>query len=279
MLQDTINKEMTCMNNIVKRELETLNFSAILTYDRPISLRFHSTGETPLNICKQFCRDCETKGLVPKSGSPGILMSHGCTSDEFSEIIGSPLPEVKCSLPIMFLLENPGADNGNGESQECVGVTKNPPINHFYFSSGLNHWPTEPPERGNPYGDYFAFLMARFGLSDVYITNCIKCKYDKVAYGKRAYDRTADNCMVRFLEKEISIFRPRIIFCFGKQVANELLWKRIERLDRLPDVPFRKYRLHHPASVPRCKKYSDFVHENNLIIGNALAELSITAEQ
>ena len=229
------------MNDSVKQSLEQLNFSEILSYKRPIDYRCRGDE---IHTCTGFCHDCEDKGLASKCDSPEPLMSHGCTSDDFTKIIGQPLPEVRYDFPIMFLLENPGADYGNGQAKTFDGVTKNPPVNHFYFSSDLHQWPIDPQnDIRNPYGDYFAYLMAKFGLGNVYITNCIKCKYDK-----DYYNITADNCIKLFLEREIKLFQPRIIFCFGKQVANELMWKRIEKPGRLTEINFRKVRLLHPAA-------------------------------
>ena len=208
-------------------------------------------------------------------------MSHGCSSDDFVSIIGKPLPEVKCDLPIMFLLENPGGDCGNGKAVTCDGVTKNPPVNHFYFSSELDHWPTTPDEIKNPYGDYFAYLMAKFGLANVYVTNCVKCEYsgDKKDPNGR-YLKTAWNCMVRFLEKEIELFQPRLIVCFGRQVSDELLYKKIECSGKPLGVPFVKSPkpLLHPSTPfnPYHRKkwpWAKFVQENDRRLQKALDSL------
>lgn len=255
------------MNENTRQALEGLNFSSILRYEKPVKRCCRSNdGESPLHKCTGFCHDCEDKGIVPKGGSSSILMSHGCSSDDFVSIIGKPLPKVKCDLPIMFLLENPGGDYGNGEAVTCNGVIKNPPINHFYFSSGLTQWPTEIADIKIHYGDYFAYLMARFGLSNVYITNCIKCKYTD-AY----YDKTAENCIKRFLEREIRIFSPRLIVCFSKQVSDELLYKKIQDPGKL-----KKVCLLHPAADSRPKwrnNWEGIVRENDTRLAKALAEV------
>ncbi len=177
------------MDSKALQELESLNFSDILDYGRPV--KKISKSDHPFNTCKGFCHDCEDKGIAPKDKAKVVRMSHGCTSDDFARILGSQLPEAKCALPIMFLLENPGGDYDLGEDCQCDGMVKQPPNKHYYFSSGMKRWPTDVSEIGsNHYGDYFAYLMAKFGLSDVYITNCIKCKYDG-----DCYNSTADNCI------------------------------------------------------------------------------------
>ena len=253
------------MDITVKQELEHLNFSGVLNYKRPV-IRRPRDGSS-LNTCVGFCHDCEDRGWCSKDGSSDILMSHGCTSDDFAEIIGQPLPKIKYSEPIMFLLQNPGGDYDLGDVCTCDNIKKKPPTKQFYFSSDLKRWPMSMADIQNPYGDYFAYLMANFGLSNVYITNCIKCKY-----GADWYAKTADNCIARFLEKEITIFQPRKIFCFGgKEVSDELLWKRIQRPGKLPDVQFDKVVLIHPAAR---KSWEEVVQINDQKISEALATMN-----
>ena len=252
------------MDKTIKQKLEHLNFSGVLNYMRPIERRPRDGSQ--LYTCVGFCHDCEDRGLSPSEGSSDILMSHGCTSDDFVEIIEQPLPEIKYSEPIMFLLENPGGDYDLGDVRPCDNVAKKPPTKQFYFSSDLRRWPTSVADIKNPYGDYFAYLMAKFGLANVYITNCVKCKYRADWYAK-----TADNCIARFLEREIQLFRPRIIFCFGRRSSDELLWKRIQRPNKLPDVSFHKVRLLHPATR---RKWEKVVQENDRRISEALTTMS-----
>ncbi len=255
------------MDEPTKTKLERLNFSGILKYESPVRRGFRGVGGAPLNTCAGFCHDCEDWGFAPRNGSSGILMSHGCTTDDYIKVIGQSLPEVKCDLPIMFLLENPGGDYGNGESRETDGVTKNPPINHFYFSPSIHSWPTVVS--GNHYGDYFAYLMAKFGLSNVYITNCIKCKY-----GKDHYAKTANNCMARFLKHEIEIFHPKLIVCFSQKVSNELFYKHIECSNEGCDAT--KVCLIHPSadSRPRWRgNWTGIVKENDKRLDKALRNL------
>ncbi len=261
------------MDKTTQAKLEQLNFSEILKYERPINRRYRGESGTPL---KGFCHDCEDHDFAPRNGSCRILMSHGCSSADFEALIGRPLPEAKCSLPVMFLLQNPGGDYENGQSITIDDVTKNPPVNHFYFAPSLTDWPTYPC--GNHYGDYFAYLMSRFGLSNVYITNCVKCKYPDTSdptleNPDKCYTDTADNCIARFLEKEIAIFRPSIIFCFGKKASDELLWKRIQSPGKLPDVQFKKVVLLHPATR---RRWDNVVQGNDQRISKALDEFKKT---
>lgn len=236
-----------------EKQLHHLNFKQVLDYTNPPP---HKHRFVPEDVeCTGFCCDCEHKGLAQERyGSEEILMSHGCTMHDFVSTIGRPLPvdpEKMCSRPVMFLLENPGGDYGLGKGLQCKGVTKKPPVMELYFSSEKTSWPqTSWPEClediENPYGDYFAYLMARHGLSNVYITNCVKCKYSgdkKDPNGQ--YFKTAWNCMERFLKQELEIFQPALVVCFGRQVSDKLVWPVFER-NKV--CTFRKVRLLHPAA-------------------------------
>jgi uracil-DNA glycosylase len=109
----------------------------------------------------------------------------------------------------------------------------------------------------------------------------VKCKYPDTSDPKlenplKCYADTADNCIARFLEKEIAIFRPRIIFCFGKKVSDELLWKRIQQPGKLSGVQFNKVVLVHPAASdrhpPKYPSFAEVVQENDRRISKVLAK-------
>ena len=251
------------MDKAVADSLRKICFEEILTYKKPMRMQCKADA---LFECTGFCCDCEQKGLAETEGSSKVLMSHGCTSDDFAAIIGQPLPTVCCSLPIMFLLENPGADYGNGLPLTLRGVTKNPPVNHFYFSSGLKSWP-DNPNCGNHYGDYFAYLMAKFGLSNVYITNCIKCKYDGPREEEK-YRATAKNCMERFLKREIHAFNPKLIVCFGCAVSNQLVWPYLQKTGKYSGP---KLHLLHPS--PRRISWANTTARNDYDLEQALRNM------
>ena len=257
------------MEDRMARDLAVVNFSEILNYKKPVVRCYH--GDKPINQCIGFCHDCEDKRLPDKAGKV-VRMSHGCTSADFISIIGSPLPVEKCALPIMFLLENPGGDYDLGEDCMCDGIVKQPPTKQFYFSSGMGKWPNDVDEIGsNHYGDYFAYLMVKHGLSNVYITNCVKCKYEGASYW-----RTADNCMARYLTTEIDVFRPKLIVCFSTKVSDKLFYKRIECSER--GCSTTKVCLLHPSADCRPKwrgNWRGIVKENDRRLEKALRNLVV----
>lgn len=254
------------------RDLEEINFTRVLKYKMPVerkrSERNENGARKKLYSCDGFCYECEYNGWAPNPADYEVLMSHGCTSDDMAKIIGKPCPIERkpCPEPIMFLLENPGGvANDTGAERKCNGVTKYPPIKQFYFSSDLTEWPTQSSQIKNPYGDYFAYLMARHGLTNVYITNCIKCKYTGGDYGP-----TAKKCIETHLQKEIDIFKPKLIICFGVKAEN-LLWKYVLK----NEDPMRralKMRLLHPAAR---RSRIDIVGENDKRMQEALVSKNI----
>jgi hypothetical protein len=106
-------------------------------------------------------------------------MSHGCDSADFEAILG-PMPKDGPGLEqhILFLLENPGMNYGNGRKVKFGGHEKQPPVCHYYFAPSTNFWPEGLEDfGGNLYGPYFAYLTQKHHLTNVYITNLVKCKY------------------------------------------------------------------------------------------------------
>lgn len=66
--------------------------------------------------------------------------------------------------------------------------------------------------------------MFTFKLSNVYITNLVKCGLNNDEGGfkgiKSFHEDTIKQCYSRFLEKEISIVKPRIVFTMGSAVDD-----------------------------------------------------------
>src|SRR4051794_38617595 len=91
------------------QNLVDLNFNHLLRYGGEPPVR--NAYDVPLQ-CFGYCVNCDKKGV------PLDLMSHGCDTSDFEELLG-PMPveagRVASERPIMFLLERPGGDYGNGE--------------------------------------------------------------------------------------------------------------------------------------------------------------------
>jgi hypothetical protein len=206
-------------------QLVDLNFRRILNYGGQPAVAWRYNDSNRPN-CVGYCTGCEDKKLV----NPGVLdlMSHGCDSSDFETLLG-PLPtQSPVMAPVLFLLEDPGGDYGNGDVVSFRGHTKRPPNNHYFWTPSNTKWPRKVSEFGwNFYGPYFAYLMATHGLGNVYITNAVKCgvrqTVRKTTPGfKRTdpYRAVARTCLQSFLTKEVEIFQPRLVFCFGQAAHN-----------------------------------------------------------
>jgi hypothetical protein len=128
------------------------------------------------------------------------------------------LPNIETNLindtPIMFLLENPGRDYNE--------------IKYFEKSIGnrsLNYWFSKKKELQKDielqpkqmYSNTFAYIINKYQLKNVMITNTVKCKPLK-DYGERFKNfEDTKRCMNNFLKKEIELFKPKVIICFGKK--------------------------------------------------------------
>lgn len=221
------------------QELRRLNFEELLNYPSVLVPKHkYEKGEVK---CDGFCTECEKASILGNAGGRLTLMSHGCDTADFESVIGcaAPLQKPTVDLPVMFLLEDPGGDYGLGVDMQCGNVIKKPPVNEYYFSPRDKNWPVAFDDIGDHfYGNYFAYLMCRHGLANVYITNAVKCKRERVGDKYLVEER----CVDRFLKREIDAFDPAVIFCFGGNAFGVL--KR-----RLHGWQSRAVKLYHPSFI------------------------------
>jgi hypothetical protein len=236
------------------RQLAELNFHDLLDYGGQPPVHFEYR---PPICCKGYCLSCEDSGLLKQTGHRLDLMSHGCDTSDFEAVLG-PLPTDGRPIeqPILFLLENPGADNSNGEPVRFRGFAKQPPVGHYYWTPNCNGWPSTVDDfRGNFYGSYFAYLMRTHHLRNVYITNLVKCKWVANSHDAEGRSRwnpqvIVDHCAERYLGRELKILGPRIAFCFGRK-AEAGLRKLLGMVDWRCKIRY----LWHPAAIRLAQRY------------------------
>jgi uracil-DNA glycosylase family 4 len=151
-------------------------------------------------------------------------MSHGCDSQDFTSVLGPlPIEGRAVDAPILFLLEEPGGDWESGQKIRFRACLKQPPNYHYYWSPGGHIWPTSLADLGdNFYGTYFAYLMRKHGLRNVYITNVVKCRWVAAADdARRDKSPIVEHCTQRFLAREVTILKPRLVLCFGNDALAE----------------------------------------------------------
>jgi uracil-DNA glycosylase family 4 len=128
---------------------------------------------------------------------------------------------------------------------------KQPPTKHYYWIPNIGTWPSRVEDfGGNFYGPYFAYLMGRHRLHNVYITNLVKCKWagegDATRWKSQAI---VDHCMERFLAREIQIFSPHIAFCFGRRA--EAGWRSLPQ----GTTSLRPTYLYHPSAIDLARRH------------------------
>ena len=237
--------------------LAKLNFCKLLNYGgRP---KVQNTYDPPLP-CSGYCVACEeSDNVFENAGDHFDQMSHGCDTSDFEELLGT-LSDAKNSLPVVFLLENPGGDYDNGNIVPYQGYEKQPPVNHYYWTPDIDEWPNNAETLPHLYGPYFAYLMKKHGLRNVYITNVIKCNTISANNTKYNKPKSTGICVQKWLKKEMEIFSPEYIFCFGGNADNYLS-------TYLPEYYNLSHKLCHPAAR---KSRSKIVSENDQKISDAI---------
>jgi hypothetical protein len=201
--------------------LVQLNFREIVDYSGQPQVQYSYSSPLP---CAGYCISCEQADLPAQTGGRLDLMSHGCDSADFVTVLGPMPPQGTDAAraieePVLFLLEDPGEDWGIGEVVPYQGLQKRPPLYHYYWTPKVQTWPRRVADfNRNFYGPYFAYLMWRHQLLNVYITNLVKCKWVKNTDNQGGSGKSiiVTHCVERYLTREVQIFAPRLVFCFGR---------------------------------------------------------------
>lgn len=263
------------------RALRELNFEELIKYVGGAPRPAKSYRKAP--TCTGFCVSCDKLDGASPSAARLDQISHAADTHDYETILG-PIPTKTRSAggwveePIMFLLESPGSSFHNGKPLTIRGHSRTVPVYHYYWAPPAKGWPDGTGDLSNPYGPYFAYLMARFGLKNVYITNAVKCGKTRrsgafEAYSFRVRRPSRDttilrNCASEFLGREIDLHRPAVIFAFGGSAAKAL---RVSEVDtRGAEV----VSLIHPAAR---RSREAIVKENNTRFSRGLKEGGIHA--
>lgn len=248
-------------------KLAELNFKTLINYP---DINGYS-NQKPYK-CNGFCIDCEQKGLLA-TNEKLERMSHGADSDDFKRIITE---NYKNDTPIMFIMRDPPPSTKPFfTSIEYKGITKEIPTKHYYW---IQDYINEPITHdiimnGSVYDLYFWYLQKHFSLNNIYITNLIKC-YSNLYHSKTPNYKIQNNCIERYLLKEIELFNPRIIFCLDSKVHYVMTHNPMRTILKESNVLIEK--LKHPALVESYNKNKEnYLNENNQIIEKTLAKLNI----
>lgn len=213
------------------KKLSDLNFKYLINYGGQPDVQCQY--KEPLK-CSGYCIYCEEQKVFPDFDGSFDQMSHGCDTSDYEKVLGSLKSKKPTEKPIIFLLENPGGNYNNGKEVRYNDYIKQPPVNHYYWTPDLKKWPVELSELTNWYGSFFAYLMNKHGLKNVYITNLIKCNtlYDQ-PYDKKS---AVKYCSEKWLLQEIELFKPKFVLCFGHNAFkgfNKLIKSQNLEIDNL----------------------------------------------
>jgi hypothetical protein len=152
-------------------------------------------------------------------------MSHGCDTSDYVALLG-PIPvspRDERNFPVIFLLDGPGGEYDLGKVVEFRGFRKRPPVKCYYWAPGLRVADRPSEFDGYFYGSYFAYLMRKHCLTNVYISNATKCDWIDLQTEKRGRvtaPSVIDNCVEGWLSQEIALFGLEAIFCFGRNAEG-----------------------------------------------------------
>jgi hypothetical protein len=260
------------MNN---SNLKKLNFNKLLFY--PKKFKVQNEYSKPID-CKGFCIDCEKKKIFNLSKTKLTSLSHGCSTEDYISILGEMQSKKEHNGNVMFILEQPGGEYGLGKNFDFEGFTKYPPVYHYYWTPSTKKWIKSIGKlikEDNFYGNYFAYIINKFGFSNCYITNAIKCKIVSTKENPKVYNAVAENCRNNFLQLEFDFFKPTLVCCFGGK--SYFLTKNLKGIEKVQICDI--YHPHAIATSMRSKKTKkEMLRENNKEIKDKMKKLSLSGK-
>lgn len=181
-----------------------------------------------------YCTCCEDKGIKVCGNSEYTLqnISHGSCSKDFLQAI-SPRYSIDNwnSSGVVFIMESPSKDYGIYEDVSIVKngkqYKKRPSKLWYWVHDKMNVSGYPQFFKGLTYGELIASAIVTFKLSNAYLTNLIKCGLYNVSNdgykGVDHYDQQCiDLCIKEYLEREIDLIKPKVIFTFGSKVYQKV---------------------------------------------------------
>lgn len=237
-------------------ELKRLNFNDLLKLDDsidPAHYDFNTYTANQKHPTIGYCTRCEDKGCHVSPKHPNFSLSHishGSSSDDLFQATRTENTSLQGwhSENVLFIMESPSVDGWDLYSELKYLGYKKKPAQFWYWIHKYQDQATYPTHfsRGE-YGLLFKSIVFTFRLKNAYLTNLVKCGLNNSAgafKGFKEYDPLAiETCYENFLEKEIQMFQPKIIFCFGANVYN-YIWYKYED----DEFPWIVMPLPHPAT-------------------------------
>lgn len=175
-----------------------------------------------------YCISCEDKKCNLSKDDDSFKLtniSHGSHSSDFFRALKiQPNTSNWHQQPIMFVYETPSLDYGIYKEVDYIGYKKHPSKDWYWIHEDQDVVSYPDRFKGGEYGGFVLSAIQTFKLANVYMTNLVKCglnNEDGKFKGLSSYkDETITNCYSSYLEREISIMQPKIIFAVGSAVEE-----------------------------------------------------------
>lgn len=252
----------------MNKELKRLNFNDLLQLDSSIELETYDV-ETCRRIgghpIKGYCVRCEGKGCNTCPGDPTFILkniSHGASAEDVLRATGQDKIDLSDwhTEPVLFLMEGPSKDYDIYKKVFFNGHEKWPTQTWYWVHNEKQFYSFPDQFVGGTYDQLFNSIVFTFKLRNAYLTNLVKCGLNNSTNTqyKPLDDYSSEcrkTCYESFLQKEIAILEPKVIFCFGSRVKN-FLWDQYANRQ----FPWKVLTLPHPASGRRGFRGDFFRH-------------------
>ncbi len=211
-------------------ELRELNFSQIIKIDYPEPKEYDYNSYKENNYrhnIKGFCVSCEEKGINPASET-GLYklanISHSAHSIDYFMALGQLPADIANwrEQPVAFIFEVPDCHLGKFCEFSYKGVVKKATVNWSWIYGESKRYFYPNYFQGDEYGRLIISLLNTLKLRNVYLTSLVKCNLkneDGDIKGLRHFPRDCiENCINTYLQEELSILKPKVVFTFGSIV-------------------------------------------------------------
>ena len=213
------------------KELRKLNFNKLISVGVPDVVTY-SYDEYKTNGYKHkpingYCVSCEEKGCSSSTDDDSYKLtniSHGAHSSDFFRALKEKQDTSDWHHePIMFVYESPSLDYDIYKEVHYDKYHKHPSKDWYWIHRDWDSYIAYPEGfKGGVYGDFVWSAILTFKLANVYVTNLVKCGLNNAEgefKGLASFkNETVENCYTNFLNEEISIIKPKIIFAVGSAV-------------------------------------------------------------
>ena len=263
-----------------KQLLNRINFNKILSIDHDdidnYSFQDYENNSFKHKI-KGFCTLCEKANCYKAKTDDSFFLQtigHGAHSLDFLQAFNQEIDFNDWHDDgVLFLFETPSGAYDFYTPIKFKGITKKPTSEWYFVHERIQN--CEYPEHfvGNKYGKLIASIIVTFKLKNAYMTDLVKCGLNNNNGEFKNMDHmkseTISNCYKNYMEREIRILSPKVIFTFG---SNVTLWLK-NNLNKIPifDMP-------HPTGGRRGFKDTFFNTLYFWIVAKALYQTKIISD-